>query len=212
MELSVLQKIAVFALPVIFAITVHEYAHGWAANKLGDPTAKQQGRLTLNPIAHIDWVGTVILPIVLLTLGGFLFGWAKPVPVNVRNLHKPRQDMALVAAAGPLSNAFMAIGWAFMIAPLGQFIQTMNDTVGILLILMAQAGILINVVLMVLNLLPLLPLDGGRILSAFLPYHLAAQFARLEPYGFFILLALLVSGALNTLLSTPIQYFLFLLR
>lgn len=197
-ELTLLQKIIVWAVPVIFAITVHEVAHGWVANFLGDPTAKSRGRLTLNPLKHIDPVGTVILPAILLFLGGFVFGWAKPVPVTWQNLHNPRRDMALVAAAGPLANLVMMILWAIL-AKLILISQSSSELAGLLLV-MCSAGIIINIVLMVLNLFPVLPLDGGRVMTSLLPVNLARSYARLEPFGLIIIVVLLASGVLGKIL------------
>ncbi len=205
MDLSLIQKISIFALPVIFAITVHEYAHGWVAHKLGDNTAKSLGRLTLNPIKHVDILGTVIVPAALLMLGGFLFGWAKPVPVDMRYFKNPRQDMAWVAVAGPFSNLIMAWLWALLI-PIGKALYATAPDVGLFLIYSAQAGVVINIALMVLNLLPIPPLDGSRILSAFLPAHISYQFNRLEQYGFIILIILLASGLLAQFIGPIIHY------
>ena len=210
MELSLIQKIAVWSLPVLFAITVHEVAHGWVARRLGDPTAFMMGRLTLNPLKHIDLVGTVIVPLVLVVLGGFIFGWAKPVPVTWQNLRKPKRDMALVALAGPLANLLMAIGWA-IVAKIGFLIAADIPFAGQPMIYMGSAGILINIILMVLNLLPLPPLDGGRIMTGILPGPLSYQFSRIEPYGFFILLGLLATGILGDILSPLVQGVLSLL-
>lgn len=198
-ELNIMQRLAVWALPVLFAITVHEVAHGWVANRFGDPTAKRLGRLTLNPIKHIDPIGTLLVPALLLMIGGFLFGWAKPVPVTWENLKHPKRDMAIVAAAGPLSNLAMAILWAVIlkvaVSLSGQF-----DWLAKPLAYMGIAGISINIMLMVLNLLPLPPLDGGRVLSGLLPDRLAWSLNRIEPYGFFILLGLLATGVLTRIM------------
>lgn len=200
-ELSMMQKIVVWILPVIFAITVHEVAHGWAAKKFGDNTAFMQGRLTLNPIKHIDWIGTVILPgLLLLTGTGFIFGWAKPVPVDARNFKNPRRDMAWVALAGPGSNLLMAIGWA-LLARIGVIVGI--EAVSLPLIYTGIAGISINLVLALINLLPIPPLDGSRILSGILPNYWAWQYNRLERYGFIILLLLLYTRILNVLLEYP---------
>ena len=201
-ELTLIQKIAVWALPVIFAITLHEVAHGWVANKLGDPSAKMLGRLTLNPIKHIDPIGTIVVPIALLVLGGFIFGWAKAVPVNPNNFKSPARDMAWVAIAGPVSNLAMAIAWA-VILKVGVVLQSSTPEVGQFLIYSGLAGVSINLILCVLNLLPIPPLDGSRVLSAFLPKKTAWQFNRVAPYGFFILIGLMLTGILMPLIMGP---------
>lgn len=203
-EMSTLQRIAVWALPVLFAITVHEVAHGWVARRLGDPTAMMLGRLTLNPLKHIDPVGTVLVPLLMLMFSPFIFGWAKPVPVTWENLKHPKRDMALVAVAGPLSNLLMALFWVAVLR-IGIGINTGAPWLGTYLFYAGQAGILINLVLMVLNLLPLPPLDGGRVLSGMLPGRWSWQLDRLEPYGLMILLLLLMSGALGGILGPPID-------
>ncbi len=201
MELSLLGKIAVWALPVIFAITVHEAAHGYAARYFGDMTAAAAGRITLNPLKHIDPLGTVLVPMLTMFLGGILFGWAKPVPVNFAHLRRPKRDMLWVAAAGPGSNLAMAVLWAlaWKLAP------SAPEVVAVPLTLMAQAGVMINVVLLVLNLLPLPPLDGGRIAVSLLPHPYAWRFAQVEPYGFVILILLLVTGLLGKILWPSIN-------
>lgn len=197
--------IAAGALPVLFAITLHEVAHGWVANKLGDSTAKMLGRLTLNPIKHIDPIGTIALPIGMLvmsmaTMGQPLaFGWAKPIPVNTRNLRKPRRDMAIVAIAGPLSNFLMAIFWIVLIPIFINIIPDENIARGF--VTMAQIGLVFNLVLMVLNLLPLPPLDGGRVLAGVVPAPVANLLDRIEPYGFFILIGLLFLGVLDKIIG-----------
>ena len=205
-ELNIIQQIAVWAIPVIFAITLHEVAHGWAASKLGDQTALMLGRLTLNPIKHIDPIGTIVVPIALLVLGGFVFGWAKAVPVDTRNFKNPAIDMAKVAIAGPLANLIMAIFWA-IIAKTGTVLQTSNPDIAMYLIYTGFAGVSINLILLVLNLLPIPPLDGSRVLSAFLPKKLAWQFNQIAPYGFFILIGLMVFGILGPLLMGPYTVF-----
>ena len=203
-ELTLVQKIAVSVLPVLFAITLHEVAHGWVARKLGDPTAYMLGRLSLNPIRHIDPIGTVLVPLLLMMMGGFIFGWAKPVPVTWENLRNPRRDMALVALAGPMTNLAMALVWG-VIAKVGYLTMSMAPLPGRMLILMGAMGIFINLVLMVLNLIPLLPLDGGRIVSSLLPRRAAAKFNLIEPYGFIVLLGLLVTGVLGYLMMGPVN-------
>jgi len=208
-ELTTVQTVAIWALPVLFAITVHEVAHGWVARRLGDPTAYMMGRLTLNPIKHIDPVGTVAVPLMLIVLGSmtgnpFVFGWAKPVPVTWENLRHPKRDMALVAAAGPGANLVMALLWALLMK-LGILLGEGAAWVALPLLYMGFAGITINLVLMVLNLLPLPPLDGGRVVAGLLPGRLSYQFSRIEPYGLVILLGLLFMGWLGYLLWPPVS-------
>lgn len=197
MELSLIQKIIVYAPPIIFAITVHEAAHGYAARHFGDMTAFQAGRITLNPLKHIDPFGTILLPALTILLGGILFGWAKPVPVDFARLRHPKKDMLWVAAAGPASNFLMAIFWVFVI----KFSATAPEAISFPLTEMGKAGISINIVLMVLNLLPLPPLDGGRIAVSLLPMPYAIKFAQIERFGFLILIALMFSGVLNKILN-----------
>lgn len=209
-ELSLAQTFAVWVIPVLFAITVHEVAHGWVASRLGDPTARMLGRLTLNPIKHIDPVGTVIVPGFLLAMGGFIFGWAKPVPVNFRNLRNPVRDMALVALAGPLTNILMAIAWT-VVFKIGAVMLDSGQSAALWLALMGQAGIMINLVLAVLNLLPIPPLDGSRVLESLLPPSFGPTFRSLENVGFFILLGLLYFGILGKIIMPAVmfmQYFL----
>lgn len=196
MELNLIQKFTVWILPALFAITVHEAAHGYAARYLGDDTAARLGRLSFNPLRHIDPIGTVLLPVATFFLSGFIFGWARPVPVDARKLRNPRRDMAWVALAGPGSNLVMAIFWGLMMA-LAQFLADKGvGTVAVPLALMGQAGVYINLLLMLLNLVPIPPLDGGRILVSLLPPPLGAQLARIEPFGLLILILLLVTGVL----------------
>lgn len=203
MELTVVQKIAVYALPILFAITVHEAAHGYAAKYFGDLTAERMGRITLNPLKHIDPFGTILLPALTVMLGGILFGWAKPVPVNFANLRNPKKDMFWVAAAGPASNFVMAIFWALLLS----YANYAPNTAINFLAEMSLAGISINLVLMVLNLLPMPPLDGGRIAVSLLPTPMAIQLARLEQYGFIILIVLMFTGILGKIISPIIQLF-----
>lgn len=205
-ELSLVQKIILYAIPILFAITVHEVAHGWVASKLGDQTARMLGRLTLNPIKHIDPIGTILVPAILLWLGGFIFGWAKPVPVNWNNLGKPKRDMALVAAAGPGANLLMALIWALVAKISLAFATSPPQNWVQYVLVMAQAGILINFVLLVLNLFPIPPLDGSRVVSSFLSPKAAYAYNKVEPYGFFILLALLATGILGKILSPAVIY------
>ncbi|MCX7167945.1 MAG: site-2 protease family protein [Rhodocyclales bacterium] len=209
--MNVIQTLAISALPVIFAITLHEAAHGYAARHFGDPTAWQMGRISLNPLRHVDLVGTLVVPavILLLSAGGLLFGWAKPVPVNFGNLRRPKQDMLWVAAAGPAANLAMALAWALVLKlavgmPEHGYAEALKE--------MARVGISINGVLMVLNLLPLPPLDGGRIMVSLLPHRAAWKFAQLERWGFPILLALLFFGVLDTILRPFLWVFNTLIR
>ncbi len=203
MEFSLLETILLYAIPIILAITLHEAAHGYVARRLGDDTAYMLGRVTLNPLKHIDPVGTIAVPLGLLLLsklaggGGFLFGWAKPVPVNFGNLHNPKSDMFWVAAAGPGANLLMALLWALLLkfgGPLDKpgFMATM-----------AIQGITINIVLMVLNLIPIPPLDGGRIMVSILPNALAYRFAQIERFGFMLVIVLMATGMLN-IVMTPL--------
>ncbi len=203
-ELTVIQRIVVWILPVIFAITVHEVAHGWVAKKYGDNTAWMLGRLTLNPIKHIDLFGTIIIPGLLLISGtGFIFGWAKPVPVNTRYFKNPKKAMAVVAIAGPISNLLMAVGWA-IVARIGVNIEA--EMFSLPLIYTGIAGISINLVLALINLIPIPPLDGSRVLSGILPNKWAWRYNQLERFGLLFMLALLWSGGLNYILGYPMYY------
>jgi Zn-dependent protease len=202
---SLVQTVAIYALPVLFAITLHEAAHGYVARHFGDMTAHAQGRISLNPIRHIDPLGTIVVPAIILVLtskmiggGGLLFGWAKPVPVNYSALRKPRQHMALVAAAGPAANLLMALLWALLLKisilmPAGRFAEPLE--------LMSQAGIMVNLIFMFLNLLPILPLDGGRIVASLLPTRAAWRYSKLEPFGLPLLVLLLVTNVLSVVLG-----------
>lgn|SRR3990167_8477519 len=207
MMLSFVQQVCVAALPIIFAITVHEAAHGYVASKLGDQTARLMGRVSLNPAKHIDPFGTVILPLLMLALGGFIFGWAKPVPITWRNLKNPRRDMALVAAAGPGANLMMAFLWGIIAKINTSFLLTHSQlgTMGFSITqfvhLTAQFGIMINCVLLVINMIPIPPLDGSRVASSLLPAPLARKYNRLEMYGMWIFL-----GILFLLLFTNAMY------
>ena len=206
MELS-LATIVLWAVPVVLAITLHEAAHGYVARRFGDQTAYMLGRVTLNPLKHIDPIGTIAVPGFLIALSVltraplFIFGWAKPVPVNFGNLRHPKRDMFWVAGAGPFANFLMAVGWAFLrkaAAPGGSI-----DSDG--LFEMANAGVIVNLVLMALNILPILPLDGGRIALSLLPEPLAYRYSRLEPYGFMVVIFLLVTGVLNYLMMPVLR-------
>jgi len=201
---QLVQTISIYALPVIFGITLHEAAHGYVAKHFGDTTAYVLGRVSLNPVRHIDPVGTILVPLVILLVTswgagqGMLFGWAKPIPVNYHALRKPKRHMMWVAAAGPAANLAMALAWALLakialILPHNYFTDP--------LFLISQAGVTVNVVLMLLNLIPLLPLDGGRIVAGLLPARMADQYARLEPWGFPILLALMFTNVLGIVLG-----------
>lgn len=206
---NLIQSLAVYALPVIFAITLHEAAHGYVARHFGDTTAWRMGRVSLNPLRHVDPVGTILVPALLLATSGMLFGWAKPVPVNFGRLRNPKQDMLWVAAAGPAANLLMAFAWAalFKVSMPAGF-SSGNPW----LAAMGVAGIEINTALMLLNLLPIPPLDGGRIAVSLLPHRLAWKFARIEPYGFIILLALLFTHILDRVLGPLRHGFVFMLK
>ena len=205
--LTLAQNVAVWAVPVLLAITLHEAAHAWVANRCGDPTAKRLGRLSINPLRHIDPIGTILVPILIgvLTQFQFIFGWAKPVPINWMLLRKPRRDTALVAAAGPISNLIMTILWAtcFKIATM---LHPETSHISLFMLLTAQAGILINLVLAFLNFIPIPPLDGSRIIASILAPKQAAQYLKLEPFGFFILIALLFTGILNSILNPLLSW------
>lgn len=203
-----LTVVSVASIPILLAITLHEVAHGRAARHFGDRTAEAQGRLSLNPLRHIDPIGTVLVPMLLLWLGGFLFGWAKPVPVNTRFLRRPRQDMVWVAAAGPAANLAMAFGWALVLS-LAQHVG--GGTSAAWVEQMAWIGVYINLLLAVFNMLPIPPLDGGRVLVNLLPPGpTSSMLQRLEPWGLFIVLGLLMTGLLFMLLSRPIEILLHL--
>jgi Zn-dependent protease len=204
-ELNLIQKIAIYALPLLFAITVHEAAHGYAARRLGDRTAQMLGRLTLNPIKHIDPMGTLLVPMLLLMSGtGFIFGWAKPVPVSPRNFKNPGKDMAIVAAAGPASNLVMALFWAVIMRLVAGPLSSIGNLAEPIF-LMAQFGLVINALLAVLNMLPIPPLDGGRVAVGLLPPKASMGLAQVEPYGMWILVGLMVTGLLSPILWPSIS-------
>lgn len=197
MALSTLQKISIYIIPLIFAITFHEAAHAYVAYRRGDLTAKSMGRLSINPLHHIDLIGTIAFPLIGLIMGGIIFGWAKPVPINFGNLHNPKRDLFWVALAGPLANFAMTLMWALAL----KISVYCGSYFGTPINLMAQAGISINVSLMILNLLPILPLDGGRILFSLLPFRYAIIFGRTERYGIWILIFLLLLGGLTYIIQ-----------
>lgn len=199
---NIIQTVAVYALPVLFAITLHEAAHGYVAKHFGDNTAWSLGRVTLNPVKHIDPIGTILMPLVLYfaTAGAFLFGYAKPVPVRFGALRNPKRDMVWVALAGPASNLFQAVLWGVLF----YLLQALGVTEDFFL-KMCRAGLLVNVVMFVFNLFPLPPLDGGRILVGLLPYRAAEMVSRVEPYGFFIVMGLILAGIINKLWMSPLM-------
>lgn len=195
--------LATWTIPTLYAITVHEAAHGWAASKLGDRTAFMLGRVSLNPFKHIDPLGTVLIPILLLFLGGFIFGWAKPVPINDHSLKNYRRDILLVALAGPAANIIMAILWAFIIK-LSIYMQHSGYNNYIILANVANAGVIINLVLAIFNLIPIPPLDGSKIIYSLIPRRAYYFYSKIEPYGFMIILLLIISGILGSLISPAI--------
>jgi len=196
--------IAIIATPLILGITIHEAAHAYAAYKCGDKTAQQLGRVSLNPFKHIDLIGTVIVPLMLVLTTGFIFGWAKPVPVNMYNLKNPRRDMAIVAVAGPLANLAMLIIWAIIRF---KFSSPVSSSESLQIVnVMAQYGMLVNSILMILNMLPIPPLDGSKILSSALPHKYAAMYDKLSPYGMYILLALILTHAISFILQHSTQF------
>lgn len=208
MDFNLVQVIAIYAIPVIFAITLHEAAHGYVASFFGDLTAQRLGRISLNPMRHVDLVGTIVVPLAILIAskliggGALLFGWAKPVPVNYHALRHPKRDMLWVAAAGPGANLLMALGWAILL----KFSYSLAPNYfTVPLGLIAEAGIAVNVVLMVLNLLPILPLDGGRIAMSLLPEKMALTYSRSEPFGFPILILLIFTNWLSAIVSPMVR-------
>ena len=203
--MNVIQTITVWALPVLFAITLHEVAHGRVAKFFGDSTAESVGRLSLNPIKHIDPIGTILVPVVLIAITGFGFGWAKPVPVNFNRLRNPKTDMIWVAAAGPFANLVMSIFWA-LVMKIGIVMSTQSEWIAVPMILMGQAGIIVNLIFLLLNLLPIPPLDGGRILAGLVPIRFSYALAKVEPLGMFIIFGLLAMGILGFILHPPLQF------
>jgi Zn-dependent protease len=208
---NIIQLIVISALPALFAITLHEVAHGWVARRLGDPTAQMLGRLTINPLKHIDPIGTIVVPVILLVLHSpFLLGWAKPVPISPRNFKNPRRDMAMVAAAGPLSNFAMGIFWALVVK--AAVLLPSSASLRIPLVYMGLAGVFINIALMVFNLIPIPPLDGGRVLIGVLPHNAANALDRVERYGafipllFIILILVIFPGLVDLILGAPINW------
>jgi Zn-dependent protease len=199
---QIFQTVLIYALPVVLSITLHEAAHGYAAYRLGDDTAWRLGRVTLNPLAHIDPIGTILLPLMLYfsTGGSFLFGYAKPVPVRFGALNNPRRDMIWVALAGPMANLIQALFWAIVFMALA-----LSGVQEEFFLKMAKGGVLVNVVMFAFNLFPIPPLDGGRIVTGLLPYQQAAAFSRIEPFGFFIVMALVIGQVINTFWMIPIM-------
>lgn len=202
--MSLAQTLAIWAVPVLLAITVHEVAHGWVAYRFGDPTAAEAGRLTLNPFPHVDWLGTLVLPLAMVASLGVAMGWAKPVPVDASRLRRPREQMAWVAAAGPAVNALMLIAWA-LIARLG---VALDSEFGVILFAVGQAGIVINSVLMLLNLLPIPPLDGSVVVARWMPPELARKWMEFGRYGLIVVLALFLLGSMYGLIGIPLLAFI----
>lgn len=210
MDATTIQKITIWILPVLLAVSLHEAAHAWMADKKGDPTSRLMGRLTFNPFKHIDPIGTILVPTLMIVFTGFAFGWAKPVPVDARNLKNPKKDMMWVAMAGPASNFIMAILWAVFLN-ISVMLVDSSSTLSSFFLLMPVAGITINVILGVLNLLPIPPLDGGRIMAGLLSPRASLQYSKIEPYGFFIIIALMLTGLLSYIIFPVIAVFLLIL-
>lgn len=213
LSLSLIQKVAIWAIPVLLAVTLHEAAHALVAARCGDTTAKMLGRLSLNPLKHVDLFGTILVPLLMGFLSDFqfIFGWAKPVPINWTKLRNPRRDMALVAAAGPAVNLMMVVFWAILLK-VGLVLTPESSMPGLFLLLTAQAGIFINLILALLNLIPIPPLDGSRVVASFLSPKHAVQYFRIEPYGFFVLILLLMTGILGWIINPLLSGALVLIK
>ncbi len=216
---NIARHIIISAFPILIAITFHELSHGFVANRLGDPTARMMGRLTLNPIAHIDPIGTILMPIMLIifTNGQFVFGYAKPVPINPMNFKNPKRDMAISAAAGPIMNILLSIGsmivLRFIIVPLSVVSpESISSTILTPLLMIFRSSVVVNVVLAVFNMIPIPPLDGGRVLTGFLPYKQAVSFSKIEPYGFIIVIFLIATGIANYFVLPLVNMFLRILQ
>jgi Zn-dependent protease len=208
-----IRQIAVWALPVLFAVVLHEVAHGWVANRLGDPTAARLGRLTLNPISHVDPVGTILIPLFLVAVGApFVFGYAKPVPVNFHNLRHPKRDMIWVAAAGPVTNIILAVASVYLFKALDGLEHLLPSMLATPLAMMAEGSVKMNIMLAAFNLLPVPPLDGGRVLVGIAPQPLSSWVARIEPFGFIIVLVLLMTHTLDFILGPFIFFVLRLVQ
>jgi len=206
-EFPIVYKVLIWAVPAVFAITLHEVGHGMVAKILGDTTAEDMGRLTINPIKHVDLLGTIFVPIMIFYLSGFIFGWAKPVPINWNNLKNKKRDIALVALAGPFANLLMIIFWLFIAIFFVNLSEQGGITENLFIYYMAWAGIIINFLLMIINLFPIPPLDGSRVLFSFLPNKAAFEYLKLERYGLLILLILLITGVLTKIIGPIMEAF-----